>query len=136
MNKRYLEEGFRKEAERQLGELETQLRKADENIKDRERERSQIKAEVAALRSLLAIDDGQPLDVLNSTPRYTIDPRDVAIEILREKNGEEMHYKMLAQEVATWRASSREIARSCSECDYEPRQEVREAAPARFLRIA
>ena len=99
MNKHHLEERFRKEAERQLGELEAQLRVSDENVKVLELERSQIKAEVAALRSLLAIDDGQPIDLPNSAPRYTIDPRDVAIEILREKNGEEMHYKLLAQEV-------------------------------------
>ena len=99
MNKHHLEERFRKEAERQLGELEAQLRVSDENMKVLELERSQIKAEVAALRSLLAIDDGQPIDLPNSAPRYTIDPRDVAIEILREKNGEEMHYKLLAQEV-------------------------------------
>ena len=99
MNKHHLEERFRKEAERQLNELETQLRVSDENMKVLEFERAQIKAEVAALRSLLAIDDGQPIDLPNSAPRYTIDPRDVAIEILREKNGEEMHYKLLAQEV-------------------------------------
>ena len=99
MNKHHLEERFRKEAERQLGELEAQLRVSDENMKVLELERAQIKAEVAALRSLLAIDDGQPIDLPNSAPRYTIDPRDVAIEILREKNGEEMHYKLLAQEV-------------------------------------
>lgn len=99
MNKHHLEEGFRLEAERQLGGLETQLKAADENIKELELERAQIKAEVAALRSLLAIDDGQPVNVPSGAPRYTIDPRDVAIEILREKNGDEMHYKLLAQEV-------------------------------------
>lgn len=99
MNKHHLEAGFRQEAERQLNELESQLRVADENIKGLERERSQINAEVVALRSLLAIDDGEPIDVPSNAPRYTIDPRDVAIEILREKNGEEMHYKLLAHEV-------------------------------------
>ena len=99
MNKHHLEARFRQEAERQLSELEAQLRIADENMKRLDLERSQVNAEVVALRSLLAIDDGQPIDVPNNAPRYTIDPRDVAIEILREKSGEEMHYKLLAQEV-------------------------------------
>ena len=85
MNKHHLEARFRQEAERQLSELEAQLRIADENMKRLDLERSQVNAEVVALRSLLAIDDGQPIDVPNNAPRYTIDPRDVAIEILREK---------------------------------------------------
>ena len=99
MNKHHLEAGFRQEAERQLSGLEDRLKATEENIRELDGERSQINAEVVALRSLLAIDDGQPIDDHVNARRYAVDPRDVAIEILREKSGEEMHYKVLADAV-------------------------------------
>lgn len=99
MNKHHLEEGFRKQAGLQLSGLEARLRETEASIKELETERSQINAEVGALRSLLAIDDGQPINDAATARRYAIDPRDVAIEILREKDGEEIHYRVLADAV-------------------------------------
>ena len=99
MNLSLLDESFRESAERQLSELETQLTVAEENVKELGEKRAQIKAEVTALRQLLSIDDGEPIETGLHAPRYTIDPRDVAVAVLREKEGAEMHYKMLAEEV-------------------------------------
>lgn len=99
MDKHHLEETFRREAKRQLSELETRLSETEGNIRVLDAERSKINAEVIALRSLIAIDDGQPVDDRASASAYAADPRDVAVAILREKNGEDMHYKLLAQEV-------------------------------------
>ncbi len=99
MNKHHLGEGFRKQAEQQLAGLEDRLKATEKNIRELDAERSQINAEVVALRSLLAIDDGQEIHEQSSARRYAVDPRDVAIKILREQNGEEMHYKVLAQAV-------------------------------------
>ena len=99
MGNHYLEQGFRRQAENQLAELKSRLREADENARKLDTQRNQINAEVLALRSLLAIDDGQSIDDQSRSPLYAVDPRDVAVEILREKSGEEMHYRLLAQEV-------------------------------------
>ncbi len=99
MSTSYLETGFRQLAERQLLELESKLKEAEDSIRRLDEERSQINAEVLALRSLLAIDSGQPIDEhVNSHP-YAVDPRDAAIEVLREHGGKDMHYKLLAGEV-------------------------------------
>lgn len=99
MNKHHLGEGFRKQAEHQLAGLEDRLKATEKSIRELDAERSQINAEVVALRSLLAIDDGQEIHDQSNARRYAVDPRDVAIKILREQNGEEMHYKVLAQAV-------------------------------------
>ncbi len=99
MSPSLLDESFRERAEEQLSALESQLDVAEENVKELGEKRARIKAEVMALRQLLAIDDGQAIDSGGNSPRYTVDPRDVAITILREKEGDEMHYKMLAEEV-------------------------------------
>ena len=99
MSTSHLEVGFRQLAEEQLAGLESMLEETEETIRQLDVKRSQINAEVLALRALLAIDSGQPIeDHVNSSP-YAIDPRDVAIEVLREKDGEEVHYKLLANEV-------------------------------------
>ena len=99
MSTSHLGVDFRQQAEQQLAELEGRLAEAEDSIRRLDAKRSQINAEVLALRSLLAIDSGEPIDDHMSTSPYAIDPRDVAIEVLREKEGEEMHYKSLAQEV-------------------------------------
>ena len=99
MTKSHLATGFRQQAEDQLAKLEAALREAEESIRHLDAERAQINAEVLALRSLLAIDDGEPLqDRVRSHP-YAVGAKDVAIEILRESDGREMHYRLLADEV-------------------------------------
>ncbi len=99
MMKSHLVEGFRQQAEDQLAKLEATLSETEESIRRLDADRAQINAEVLALRSLLAIDDGQPLESHVRSQPYAMGVKDVAIEILREHEGREMHYKILADEV-------------------------------------
>ncbi len=98
MPRQHLDDQFRLDANHQLEELDEQLAEVRASIREHEEEQRLLLTEINVLRTLLAIDDGQHP---GEEPQSGVvgDPRETAVEILREYRGQEVHYRILAAEV-------------------------------------
>ena len=87
----------------ELKRLEARDQDLVTKIEQLERERSELRRPIGALRTLVA--DAQVADDKKSIGSRSLmetdDPLEIAVNILREKNSEDMHYKALTEEVIT-----------------------------------
>ncbi len=103
MNQYQLSDRLTEAAREELRQLEARDQELVAKIDGLEQERSELRKLIGALRTLATdTQDSLTRDLSNFKPSVfaeTDDPIEIAINILREKRSEDVHYKRLSDEV-------------------------------------
>lgn len=103
MNQHQLSDRLTEVAREELRQLETRDQELMEKIRELEQERSELRKPIGALRTLVSdVQDsviGGQSSVKSTVFPDTDDPIEITINILRERDSEDVHYKILTDQV-------------------------------------